>query len=62
MIHTIQSLGQITENSSTFNFWLIDLNTLSVSLRAASSVDIPFLKLLFCDQYVVCWYVDVGLI
>jgi len=25
-------------------FWLIDFNTLSVCLKAASSVDIPFLK------------------
>jgi len=28
----------------THIFWLIDLNTLSVSLKATSSVDIPFTK------------------
>jgi len=41
MIHAHKSLYQITENSSNMHFWLTDLNTLQ---KAASSVDILFLK------------------
>jgi len=49
MIHTIKSLCQITENSSDMQFfWLVDLNTLFVGLKAASSVNFPFLKL-YCS-------------
>jgi len=40
-------------------FWIIDLNTLSVSLKAATSVDIPFLKLYFSVTSMLsvcrCW-------
>jgi hypothetical protein len=54
MIHEIRSFCQIIENSSNKHFCLIDLNTPSAILKAASSVDIPFPKIVpFCDQYVV---------
>ena len=59
MIHAIKSICQITTNSLTCIFWLIDLNTLSVSQQAESSV-ITFLKLycfvtsiLFVCRYLV---------
>ena len=56
MIHAIKNLCQITKYSSnTHFFWLIDLNTLSDSLMAGSSVDISFPKTVpFSDQDVVC--------
>ena len=41
-------------------FWLVDLNTLSVSLQAASSVDIPFLNTYFPVTSMMfvynCWF------
>jgi hypothetical protein len=43
MITTIKTFGHMIENYSN-QFWLIDLNTQSISLKAASSVDIAIIK------------------
>jgi hypothetical protein len=43
MIYAVKSLCQITENYSNMHFMVNDLNKLSDDLKAAFSVDIPFL-------------------
>jgi len=44
MIYMVKMLSQVTENSSNIHLWLKDLNSLYVSLKAAFSVHILFLK------------------
>jgi hypothetical protein len=62
MIHAIKSLCQITEIPPTYILWLIDLNTISISLMAASLIDIPFLKPYCSVTSLMLVYTDVGLI
>ena len=44
MIHAIKNLYKSQKIPPTCIFWLTDLNTLSVCVKAAASVDIPFLQ------------------
>jgi hypothetical protein len=53
MITTSKSFGQVIENSSK-HFWLIDINTQTVGLKAASSVDIAILKTYRSVKCFVC--------
>jgi hypothetical protein len=54
MITNIKTFGQIIDNFSHMHFWLIDFNTQTVSLKAASSVDIAILKAYRSVKCFVC--------